>query len=92
MNRSRIGSTISRIALWAIGNSLAGMAIGLTVGMFREDGIEAPTLVISGLFGSVVGFTAMVSSTYLFPRLSGLARPLRILLLGLVLISGAVPG
>jgi len=92
MSRSSVGTAVGQVALWAIGNSLAGLAIGLAVGMFREGGAEAPTLVISVLFGNVIGFTAMISSTYLFPRLLGLAPPLRILLLGLVLISGSVAG
>jgi two-component system sensor histidine kinase AlgZ len=81
-----------RVLAWAAGSSLAGAAIGLTVGFLHAGAVEAPTIVISVLFGNVVGFTAMISSTLLFSRLEGLAPAARALLLGLALISGAAAG
>jgi LytS/YehU family sensor histidine kinase len=81
-----------QIPLWAVGNSLAGLVIGLAVGLFQPGGIEAPIVVISILFGNVVGFTAMVCAVVLYPRLRGLPRPLRPLLVALSLISGSAAG
>jgi sensor histidine kinase YesM len=78
--------------IWMIGNSLAGAVIGLAVGFFSSGVIEQPTIVISVLFGNVVGFTAFFSASVLFPRLLLLARPIRILLLGFTLLTGAVSG
>jgi len=89
---SRATSAVLRIAAWAAGSSLAGAVVGLTVGFFTKGGVETPTIVISVLFGNVVGFTAMISSTLLFPRLHGLAPPVRGLLLGLALTTGSVAG
>ena len=81
-----------RIVVWGVGSSVAGAVIGLAVGLFKEGGIEKPTIIISVLFGNVVGLAAMVSSISLFPRLRGLAAPLRVLLLGLALLSGSLAG
>jgi sensor histidine kinase YesM len=89
--RNRSGGRLS-VLLWAAGNSAAGALIGLTVGFFKAGGIERPILVISILFGNVVGFTAMICSSVVFPRLRGLAPALRVLLLGLALLSGSVAG
>ena len=90
--RQRARHVFLRILLWATGNSLAGAVIGLAVAFFQDGGVEAPTIVISVLFGNVVGFTAMVSSIWLFPSLRGLAPPLRWLLFGLALLTGSVAG
>ena len=81
-----------RVLSWVLGNSLAGLVIGVAVGLFKKGGVEAPTLVISVLFGNVVGLTAMVCATWLFPRMRGLAPTLRVVLLALALLSGAVAG
>ena len=81
-----------QVPLWAAGSSLAGLVIGVAVGLFNRGELEAPTVIISVLFGNVVGFTAMVCSALLFPRLRGLPRLLRATLLGLGLLSGSVAG
>lgn len=81
-----------QVLLWAAGNSLAGAVIGLAVAFFQGGEIETPTIAISVLFGNVVGFTAMICSVALFPRLAGLVAPLRALLLGLALLSGSIAG
>ena len=67
MNRTRPAWRIARqVALWVAVSSVAGLAIGLAVSFFQGDGVEPPTLVISVLFGNVVGLTAMVGSVWLF--------------------------
>jgi len=81
-----------QVLLWAAANSAAGAAVGLAVGAFRPGGIEPPMILISVLFGNVVGFTALVSSLVLFPRLQAFPRVARMVVLGLALISGAVAG
>jgi sensor histidine kinase YesM len=81
-----------QVPLWAAGNSLAGLVIGLAVGFFKQGAVEAPIVIISVLFGNVVGFTAMICAVVLYPRLRGLVPPLRLLLLGLSLLSGSAAG
>ena len=93
MSRSRAGRRVARqVALWMAVSSLAGLAIGLAVSVFQGDGVERPILVISVLFGNVVGLTAMVAAVWLFPRLRGRSGLLRFPLLVLTLLSGAVLG
>ena len=82
----------AQLPLWAGGSSLAGLVIGVAVGLFNQGGLETPIVVISVLFGNVVGLTAMICSVALVPRLGGLAPVLRWLLLGLGLLSGSVTG
>ena len=84
--------TARQVALWVAVSSIAGLAIGLAVSFFQADGVEPPTLVISVLFGNVVGLTAMVGSVWLFPRLRGRSGVLRFPLLVMTLVSGAVLG
>ena len=91
MSRS-VRSKVIQAFAWLIGNSLAGAVIGLTVGFFNTGVVEQPTIVISVLFGNVVGFTAFFSASVLFPRLLLLSRGLRILLLGITLLAGAISG
>jgi sensor histidine kinase YesM len=83
---------LGQVLIWAAGNSLAGAAVGLAVGFFREGGLEPPIILISVLFGNVVGFTVLVSSVVLFPRLRALGPVARFAFLGLALLSGAVAG
>lgn len=85
-------SVARQIVLWVVTSSLAGLAIGLAVSLFQGSGVERPILIISILFGNVVGLTAMVSSVWLFPRLQGRSGFLRFPLLVLTLLSGAVFG
>ncbi len=93
MTGSAPGARIARqLVLWVGASSLAGLAIGLAVGVFQGGGVERPILVISVLFGNVVGLTAMVGSVWLFPRLRGRSGLLRFPLLVLTLLSGAVLG
>ena len=93
MSPSRPGWRIARqVSLWVAVSSVAGLAIGLAVSFFQGDGVEPPTLVISVLFGNVVGLTAMVGSVWLFPRLRGRSGVLRFPLLVMTLLSGAVLG
>ena len=93
MSRPRPVWRIARqVSLWVAVSSIAGLAIGLAVSFFQADGVEPPTLVISVLFGNVVGLTAMVGSVWLFPRLRGRSGVLRFPLLVMTLVSGAVLG
>jgi len=93
VSRSRPTGGIGRqVLLWAAVSSLVGLAIGLAVSLFQGAGVERPILVISVLFGNVVGLTAMVGSVWLFPRLRGRSALLRFPLLVLTLLSGAVLG
>ncbi len=78
--------------LWGACNTAAGTAIGLALGAFRPGGFD-PTLVwISVLFGNVVGFTVLLTSVVLFPRIRGLPSAARFGLLALALLSGAIAG
>jgi sensor histidine kinase YesM len=81
-----------QVPLWITGSSLAGLVIGLAVGFFKQGGIETPIVVISVLFGNVVGLTALICAVVLSPRLRGLVPALRVVLLGLALLSGSVAG
>ena len=78
MNNRPVVGLVVQVLLWVAGSSLAGAVVGFAVGLFNEGGIEAPAVIMSVLFGNVVGLTAMVSSISLFPRLRGLAPPLRV--------------
>jgi sensor histidine kinase YesM len=92
MSGRREFSPWMQVPAWIGGSSLAGLVIGLTVGFFKQGGIETPIVVISVLFGIVVGVTAMICAVVLTPRLRGLAPALRVVLLGLALLSGSVAG
>jgi signal transduction histidine kinase len=81
-----------QVLLWAASNTAAGIATGLAVGAFREGGFEPTLLWISILFGNVVGFTVLIASVVLFPRLRGLPAAARVALLGLALLSGSIAG
>jgi hypothetical protein len=89
---SPTASVARQLALWVVSSSLAGLAIGLAVSLFQGDGVERLILIISVLFGNVVGLTAMVGSVWLFPRLQGRSGLLRFPMLVLTLLSGAVFG
>jgi two-component sensor histidine kinase len=81
-----------QLLLWGVANSIAGAAVGLAVGAFREGGFEPTIMWISVLFGNVVGFTVLGSSVVLAPRLRARGPMVRGGLLGLALLSGAVAG
>jgi len=81
-----------QLLLWACANSAAGAAVGLAVGAFREGGLHRTIVLVSVLFGNVVGFTVLVATLTLTPRLRTVGPALRAVLLGLALLSGAVAG
>src|SRR5262245_23955762 len=81
-----------QILLWGSFNSAAGAATGLAVGSFRESGIELRDVAISILFGNVVGFTVLLASTILFPRLRAVAPAARAAILMLTLMAGSGAG
>lgn len=81
-----------QVLLWGACNTAAGTTTGLALGAFRPGGLD-PTLVwVSVLFGNVVGFTVLLTSVVLFPRIRGLPPAARFALLGLALLSGAIAG
>jgi two-component sensor histidine kinase len=81
-----------QLLLWGAANSIAGAAVGLAVGVFREGGFEPTILLISVLFGNVVGFTVLGSSVVLAPRLRAHGPIVRSAMLALALLSGSVAG
>ncbi|HUD72540.1 MAG TPA: histidine kinase [Dongiaceae bacterium] len=81
-----------QVLLWGAGNSLAGAAVALAVGMLRQGGPEVTTVLIGILFGNVVGFTVLITSTVLPPRLRAVGPWARAALVGLSLLSGAIAG
>jgi signal transduction histidine kinase len=81
-----------QVLLWGAGNSLAGAAVGLAVGALRQGGLE-PTIVLIGvLFGNVIGFTVLLTSTLLPPRLRSVGPVARAALVALALLSGSIAG
>ena len=81
-----------QVPLWAVANSAAGTMVGLAVGVFREGGLEPTIVLISLLFGNVVGFTVLLSTLLLSPRLRTVGTAARAALLGLALLAGAIAG
>jgi signal transduction histidine kinase len=82
---------VFQVLLWGAGNTLAGAAVGLAVGALQR-GFQPTIVLISILFGNVVGFTVLLTSTLLPPRLRALGPLTRVLLVSLALFSGAVAG
>jgi len=79
--------------LWALWNSLAGLAIGGAIHLFAGGDIAARGLVpMSVVFANVVGFAAMLTAKFVLPRYSGLPTVLRVPLGGLTLVAGGVLG
>ena len=81
-----------QVVLWGLFNSAAGAATGLAVGSFREGGVELRDVGVSVLFGNVVGFTVLLASTILFPRLRAVVPAARAAILILTLMSGSAAG
>jgi len=83
---------IRQILLWAAASSLSGAVVGLAVGVFKDGSIESPTVVISVLFGNVVGFTALSSNALLLRGMQNVSQWVRGMLLGLALLAGSIAG
>ena len=81
-----------RILLWALANSAAGAAIGFAIAAFREGSLDGQVIWISILFGNVVGFTAIISAVYLFPRFVKLPTLVQLVLQTGTLLGGSVLG
>ncbi len=82
----------TQVFVWACANSAAGAAVGGTLAVFREGGFEPTILLISVLFGNVVGFTVLAATALLSPRLRAVGPWVRAGLLSLTLLSGSVAG
>ncbi len=79
--------------LWALGNSLTGLAVGIAIHLFAEgDGTARGLIPMSIVFANVVGFAAVLTARFVLPRYSGLPVFLRIPLAGLTLVAGGVLG
>lgn len=90
---SRTGPNLpAQILLWVVGASIAGAAIGVAVGTIGSRGAETPVVLMSVLFGNVIGLTVLFSSVVLSPRLRATGGWTRAAILGICLVSGAVAG
>ncbi len=79
--------------LWALGNTLAGLAVGVAIYLFAEGDVTPRGLIpMSIVFANVVGFAAVLTARFVLPRYSGLPVFLRIPLAGLTLVAGGVLG
>ncbi len=79
--------------LWVLGNSLAGLVVGLAIYLFAEGDVTARGLIpMSIVFANVVGFAAVLTARFVLPRYSGLPVFLRVPLAGLTLVAGGVLG
>lgn len=81
-----------QVLLWAAANSAGGAMVGLAVGVFREGGFEPTLILVSLLFGNVVGFTVLISMIVLSPRLRTVGTVARAAILGLALFAGSIAG
>jgi signal transduction histidine kinase len=81
-----------QVLLWAIGSSGAGAVVGLVVGLFRERPFDGRLLLMSLLFGNVVGLTVFVCSVALYPVLRNFAPLVRYVILGVGLLAGSAAG
>lgn len=88
----KLRALLLRVLLWTAANSAAGAAIGLAIAAFREGQLDGRIIWVSVLFGNVVGFTAILSAAYLFPRYLALPVPVRLLLQVATLLGGSVFG
>ena len=81
------------VFLWALFNSLAGLAIGAAIRLFAEGSSSAHALIpMSIVFANVVGFAAVLTVRYVFPRYSGLPGFVRLPMGVLTLVAAGVFG
>jgi len=81
------------VFLWALFNSLAGLAIGGAIKLFAEGSSSAHALIpMSVVFANVVGFAAVLTVRYVFPRYSGLPAFIRLPMGVLTLVAAGVFG
>jgi signal transduction histidine kinase len=92
MTRRGAFSLPAQVVLWAAGSSAAGAVVGLTVGLFLDKPLGRTLLLMSVLFGTVVGITVFVCSVALYPVLRNLSPWARWALLGVGLLAGSAAG
>ncbi len=92
MRRPGAFSLPAQVVLWAAGSSAAGAVIGLAVGLFLEKPLGPTLLLMSLLFGTVVGVTVFVCSVALYPLLRNFNPWVRWGLLGIGLLAGSAAG
>ncbi|MBD3368459.1 MAG: SpoIIE family protein phosphatase [Candidatus Eisenbacteria bacterium] len=95
----RAGSTRPRrlkartVFLWALFNSLAGLAIGGAIKLFADGSSSAHALIpMSIVFANVVGFAAVLTVRYVFPKYSGFPGYVRLPMGVLTLVAAGVFG
>jgi sensor histidine kinase YesM len=92
MKRRGAFSLPAQVLLWATGSSAAGAVVGLAVGLFLEKPLGRTLLLMSLLFGTVVGLTVFVCSVALYPVLRNLNPWARWGLLVVGLLAGSAAG
>jgi serine phosphatase RsbU (regulator of sigma subunit) len=81
------------VFLWALFNSIAGLAIGGAIRLFAEGSSSAHALIpMSIVFANVVGFAAVLTVRYVFPRYSGFPGFVRLPMGVLTLVAAGVFG
>jgi two-component sensor histidine kinase len=81
-----------QVLLWAAGSSAAGAVVGLVVGLFRDRPIDGRLLLMSLMFGNVVGLTVFVCSVALYPALRRFPPLVRYVVLAIGLLAGSAAG
>jgi signal transduction histidine kinase len=81
-----------QVLLWAAGSSAAGIVVGLVVGLFRAGPFDRRLLLMSLMFGNVVGLTVFVCSVALYPSLRNFPPFGRTLVLAIGLLAGSAAG
>jgi len=88
----RAFSLPAQVVLWAAGSSAAGAVVGLAVGLFLDKPLRPTLVLMSLLFGTVVGLTVFVCSVALYPVLRNLSPWVRWGLLMIGLLAGSAAG
>ena len=81
-----------RIILWTAVSSLAGALTGFAASIFRAGAFEPTIVLISVLFGNVIGFTVFLMTIAVSPRVRDVGPVSRAIAQMLTLISGSVVG
>jgi len=81
------------VVVWAVANSLAGLAIGAGIRLFGgPDVVSRGVIPMSVIFANVIGFTAVLAVRFVLPRYTGFPGYVRIPLAIVSLVAGGVFG
>lgn len=89
MSRRGPARVALEVAVWAAASALAGAATGLAVGVVGAGGFDPKLMLVSAVFGDVVGLMVLASNHLLGPRPSAATPVARVVLLALFLLSGS---